>query len=152
VRGDVILFKKTNNPVDWAIATGTGGPYVHTEIDLGNGQLIGAHFTGIVLYNGVPAPDNTSRFSPPASPQDLEYGLAWAIQQVGKQYGWSDIASNVLKLCGLRIEFSEPGHWDCSDFVTRYLTVARAASPLGKLSEDPGLVSPNDLARAFNVR
>jgi hypothetical protein len=120
------------------------------EIDLGNGFFIGAHLNGIVRHSGVPG-SNVRLFHPPASAVDIEYGLKWAEMQVGKQYGWTDIFSNGLKLCGINFDISEPGHWDCSDFVTRYLTVARANSPLGKLGDDPSLVSPNDLARAYKV-
>lgn len=151
MRGDVILFRSSGTIYDRAITLATHGPFVHVEIDLGNGELIGAHLDGIVRYKGVPS-TNTVSFHPPASQLDIEYALKWAEMQIGKQYGWTDIISNGLKFLAIHINIGEPGHWDCSDFVTRYLTIARAAGPLGTLAEDPGLVSPNDLAHAYGLK
>lgn len=150
MRGDVVLFKYTSGFYGWVIKQATGGPFVHVEIDLGDGRLMGAHSDGIVIYNGKPG-TNTVSFHPPASNEDIEYGLRWAELQAGKQYGWSDIVSNGFKILGIPFDLGQPGHWDCSDFVTRYLTVARASGPLGNKAEDPGLVSPNDLARAYGI-
>jgi hypothetical protein len=151
MRGDVVLFKSSGSIPDQVIATATKGPYVHVEIDLGNGKMIGAHTNGIVIHDGMPG-TNTTSFHPKASNSDIEYGLKWAVMQAGKEYGWTDIISNGFKLVGINFDISEPGHWDCSDFVTRYLLVARAAGPLGSRSDDPGLVSPNDIARAYGIK
>lgn len=155
MRGDVVLYKTGGSWMDGLIERFTSGPYVHVEIDLGNGQFIGAHNkvgdSGIVMHGGYPG-RNTATFTPPASSSDIEYGLSWAIKQVGKEYGWFDIISNGIKIVGIPLEMGQPGHWDCSDFVTRYLLVARAATPLGKLAENPGLVSPNDIARAYGIK
>lgn len=151
MRGDVVLFKADpKDPTDRLISLTTKGPFVHVEIDLGNGELIGAHFDGIDRYKGVPG-SNTKSFHPPATPEDIEYAIKWAEMQVGKKYGWTDILSNGFKLLGIPLELGEPGHWDCSDFASRYLVVARASGPLGRAAENPGLVSPNDIARAYRV-
>jgi hypothetical protein len=151
MRGDVVLFKSSGSLFDRTIEWATHGPYVHVEIDLGNGRMIGAHNEGIIIHQGT-AGRNTTSFRPRTSDTDLEYGSRWAELQAGKQYGWTDIISNGIKLLGVPIIIGEPGHWNCSDFVTRYLLVARASSPLGSRAEDPGLVSPNDIARAYGVK
>lgn len=151
MRGDVVLFKSSGSLSDRAIEIATKGPYVHVEVDLGGGKFIGAHVNGIVIHDGT-AGRNTTSFHPKALDSDIEYGLKWAVMQAGKEYGWTDIISNGFKLVGLPFDIGEPGHWDCSDFVTRYLLVARAAGPLGSRADDPGLVSPNDLARAFGIK
>lgn len=150
MRGDVVLFLSSGAPHDRLIAWGTKGPFVHVEIDLGNEEFIGEHPNGIVRYRGI-RPKSTASFTPPASQADIELGLKWAEMQVGKKYGWGDIFSEGLKVLGLAFSFSIPNQWDCSDFVTRYLKVARAAGPLGDAAENPGTVSPNDLARAYQV-
>ena len=155
MRGDVILYKSSGSLFDKMIEWTTRGPYVHVEIDLGDGKFIGAHNkpgdSGIVVHEGHPG-RNVTPFTPKAAPDDLEAALKWAEAQVGKEYGWFDIISNGIKVLGIPLTLGEPGHWDCSDFVTRYLIIARASGPLGRLAEDPGLVSPNDIARAYGVR
>ncbi len=150
MRGDVVLFASGGKFYERVIEWATKGRFVHVEIDLGGDQYIGAHNAGITIYKGTRG-RNTASFTPPASKDDIEYGLKWAEGQAGKAYGWTDIISNGLKVAGLPISIGETGHWDCSDFVTRYLLVSRAAEPLGKSAEDPGLVSPNDIARAYGV-
>lgn len=151
MRGDVVLYESSGSLFDRMIETFTHGRFTHGEIDLGGGKLIGAHYDGIVVHEGTLG-RNVAVFTPPASKTDIEYGLAWAVQQAGKQYGWADILSNGFLILGIPIYLGEPGRWDCSDFVTRYLSVARAAGPLGKQVDEPGLISPNDIARAYGVK
>lgn len=151
MRGDIVLFKSSGSLFDRLIQWATKGPYVHVEIDLGDGKLIGAHNEGITVSQGNRG-RHTVSFRPPASDLDLEYGCKWAELQAGKQYGWLDIISNGIKVLGIPLEVGTPGRWDCSDYATRYLVVARADRPLGSKANDPGLVSPNDIARAYGVK
>jgi hypothetical protein len=150
MRGDLLLYTSSGSLSDRIIAWATHGPFVHVEIDLEDGNAIGALSTGITIH---PYLRGQGRVEVPigATEKDREYGLLWALQQVNKQYGWVDIISNGLKILGIPFDIGETDHWDCSDFVTRYLLAARAAGPLGRLADNPGLVSPNDIARAFGV-
>lgn len=151
MRGDVVLFKSDGSPYNKAIEIATGGPYTHVEIDLGDGRWMGAHADGITIHPAGAVGRGTVAFHPPASELDIEYGLKWAVLQAGKQYGWGDILSNGFKLLNIPIDISSPGTWDCSDFVSRYLMVARASGPLGKLADDTTRISPNDIARAYGI-
>lgn len=151
MRGDIILYKSSGSVGDRIIASATHGPFVHCEIDLGNGKTIGARYDGIKVHPEFVG-RGEARITPKADKEDIEFALAWAEKQVGKKYGWLDIASNGLKIIGIPFELGKPDTWDCSDFCTRYLTIAHADGPLGDLAGDPGLVSPNDLARAFGAK
>jgi hypothetical protein len=149
-RGDLILYESTGSWGDRLIALATHGRFTHVEIDLGDGTSVGAQDNGIGIHPYI-AGRGSVAFSPKASKEDREYGLKWALKQVGREYGWTDIVSNGLKLVGIPFDIGEKDHWDCSDFATRYLIEARAADPLGDQANESGLVSPNDLARAFGV-
>jgi hypothetical protein len=149
--GDVVLFKSDGSWSDKLIEWGTHGPYTHVGIDFGGGHYLWADRDGIKIHTGLGG-RKTWSFRPVALQVDLNAAIKWAGDQAGKEYGWADIASNGLKLIGLGFNIGTPGHWDCSDFVTRYLIIAEAEAPLGVLANDPGLVSPNDIARAYGIK
>lgn len=81
----------------------------------------------------------------------INVGLAWAERQAGKKYGWLDIVYQGVKfLCpGNPFRLSEADHYDCSEFVTRYMLQADVALP--PTFDDPATVTPNDIAREFGV-
>lgn len=148
-RGDIVLCKYVGwdcTIIEWA----THGPFCHVEIDLGDGTFIGAHGNGI---SKVPSAVGSQYVyvTPKATDADINAAIVWAEKQLGQAYGWTDIFNDGLKLFGIPLTISLDKMMDCSDFVTRYLLVARAAGPLGELALNPSKVSPNDIGRAFGV-
>ena len=89
-RGDLILFESDGSLGDRMIVWATKGRFTHIEIDLGDGTTIGALSNGIVIHP-YPTGRGTVEVSPKASKENIEYGLKWALKQVGKKYGWTDI-------------------------------------------------------------
>src|SRR5229473_3292926 len=89
MRGDVVLFKSNGSFTDRLISWGTHGPYVHVEIDLGNGKFLGSQEKGVNIH-GFEKGRYTQVFSPQASKQNIESGLAWAIRQVNDPYSYLD--------------------------------------------------------------
>ena len=160
MRGDVVLFRGSKSLPDWFIMTFTGGPFVHCEVDVGNGLWVGMSSAGMRRHTGDPR--NTATIHPQSrfGQSGIDVGLDWvdaryieAVQnKEAHEYGWWDIVSDGMKAIGLGfLTFGRKGEWNCSDFVTRYLVIAGAADPLGDLADNPGTVSPNDIARAFRV-
>lgn len=157
MRGDIVLCRATDygrgNWYDRLIAWATHGPFVHVEVDIGDSRFIGAHLSGISEIGAGTGPDYIY-CSPQATDEDISAAIAWLRKQVGKRYGWLDIISAGLKFLGLPWFIGVPGHYDCSDLVTRYLLIARdkrIIPNLSDLSDEPHLVSPNDLARAYGL-
>lgn len=152
MRGDLILYETDHSLGDTIIAWGTHGPFVHVEIDLGDGTLIGANNNGITrtpdaAHNAwvIPILDYTTH-------DQMEKGLEWAMRQLGQPYGYIDIFNDSLKFLGIPLVIGQPRRLDCSDYATRYLNVAGASGPLGDLAQYPQSVSPNDLARAYHIK
>lgn len=157
-KGDFVLYRgSSRDPFEAIIMEFTHGPFCHVELDMGDGNFLGEHSTGLTLH-----PDDTGRSIVFVTPKgDITAGLAWAdaMWQEAKKdpsshvYSWTDIVMDGLRAIGIGLVLGQPkGEWDCSDFITRYLIVAGAAGPLGALAKDPSTVSPNDLARAFNIK
>lgn len=150
MRGD-LLFYTPRDIVDRLICWGTHGPFAHVAIDLGDGTVIEATPRGIrrnpVSYtNSVHYP-----VFPTTSPALIEKGIAWLNQQVGKAYGWTAIFDQVLRFFGdTQVYVYDRDDYDCSDLATRYLLLA-SPKLVGRLSHNPSLVSPNDLARQLNI-
>lgn len=156
MRGDVVLFKSGGGLFDQLIMWATKGPYTHVEIDLGNGLFVGEHSSGVVVHKPEPG-RSVELFRPKGN---LEAGLAWVGEVIAEnkasrgeahEYGFIDIAAEAFRVLGMKMNLRSAGAWDCSDFVTRYLIVAGAAGPLGRQASDPGMVSPNDIARAYGI-
>lgn len=156
-RGDIVLFTATNSGngrwTDQIIAWATKGPYVHVELDLGNGKWVGAHLDGISEIASWVGSDHV--VVPTESlPADLDTAIAWAEAQVGKQYGWFDIISDGIKFAGIPLYLGSADHYDCSDFVTRCLILMedkKILPGLGDKAQEPHTVTPNDLARAAGI-
>lgn len=156
-KGDIVLCTATNDGngrwTDNIIAWATKGPFVHVEFDIGDGRYIGAHLDGITEVNAYTGKGYV--FAPTKSnPIDLDTAIAWAKEEVGKQYGWVDIISAGIKFAGVPIYLGQADHYDCSDFVTRVLLIMHdqlILPKLGDLANEPHLVTPNDLARAAGV-
>ncbi len=163
MRGDFVLYRaKGGDPFEWLISTVTKGPFIHSEIDMGDGTYIGEHGKGITRH-----PADYGRVKEGSAvlvtPRgDLELGLKWVeamwreavANHETHEYGYLDLVTDAARAFSPRyiILRLKPNDWDCSDFVTRYLNMAHAAGPLGALAANPEIVSPNDLARAFHVK
>lgn len=152
-RGDIILFKQ---PVTWQdklICRVTHGPYYHVAIALDSTHIIEALGSGIRVDA---APINDATFDTIDMTQYesvllTETALIWAQAQTGKQYGWLDIVYQAIKFLAPNnpLRFGIEGHFDCSDFVTRY--IQKTGYPLPDTFDIPYANSPNDIARIFQV-
>lgn len=156
MRGDFVLYRGSKtNAFEAAIMFLSKGPFCHCEIDMGDGTFIGEHGRGLTRHSS----DRVGVLVTPHG--DINKGLAWVEEVYAEavknhethEYGWWDLISAGAKFIGLHIILHlKVGDWDCSDFVTRALVVMGAAGPLGVQAKEPESVSPNDLARAFNVK
>lgn len=162
-RGDVLFYYSSGTAADVAIVAATGGPFVHAEVDLGDGTSIGALSGGTAHFRRA----SGARYAvyPTAehcTQEQLAAGLAWLSAQVGDPYGWADIltASENAAARGLAGIFGRPapalpylavpGAYDCSDLVCQYLT--RCAIALPPSDRDPHTVTPEALATQLGVR
>lgn len=152
MRGDILLYRNDGSLPGNVIAFATHGPFIHVEVDMGDGSSIGALHTGIAHY--IPQRSQKARAVPIAlnRPADtIETGLAWLNTQVGHSYGWVDIFDQALLWLKMpKLFFFVPGAYDCSDLVARYAKIV-GWNALGSLADTPGLCSPNDIARAAGL-
>lgn len=152
-RGDIILFKSPQSWTDKLICYATHGPYFHVGIALDSTHMIEATGHGIRVN---PCPININTFDTIDMTAyegniQIESALSWCGAQIGKQYGWLDIAYQAIKFLAPNNPFqlTEAGHWDCSDFVTRY--IQKTGYPLPDSFSDPYKNTPNDIGRIFQV-
>lgn len=153
MRGDLIFYVAGPVWYERLIAHFTHGPYCHVEVDMGDGTAIGAYRNG-VRQRPIPGDRLTVRFPLHASsPDRLADGLSFLTAEIGKSYGWADIFNQVLKILRSPIFLSEPGEYDCSDLVTRYVCLCGGPvfAALGDRAQEPHMVTPNDLARAAGL-
>lgn len=153
-KGDLVLYKSSGKWYERAIVLATQGPYVHVGILIEDHQVLAARTSGIGydVFKFNPAYHTLVSLVPQYTTQeDVNKGLRWAVQQVGKQYGWMDILYQAVKFLNPNgaLRFYEQGHYDCSDFCTRYLQ--QAGVPLPASYADSYTVTPNDLARFFGL-
>lgn len=151
--GQIILFRSSGLWYEKVIEIATHGPYVHVAIVTDMFHTIGAYPDGIKI---MPAPINPTTFSVIsltgyAAQGGIEKGLAWAKGQLGREYSWVDIFYQGIKFLWPTnpLRFGIEGHYDCSDFVTRYML--RAGVQLPPDFEDPYANSPNDIGRIFKL-
>lgn len=157
MKGDIVLCRASNYGqgrwTDKIISITTKGPFVHVEIDVGDGKFIGAHLDGIGESTASIGPDYVY-CSPEATPENIDTAIAWLKTQVGRQYGFLDIVTDGFKFLNMPFIVTQADHYDCSDLATRFLLIAqdkKAIPRLGDAAQEPHTVSPNDLARAFGV-
>lgn len=147
-RGDLILYSSSGRWYERLITFATKGPWVHVAIAGSQYTVIAARAQGI-SYEAAPPIDGLHTvvsMSGRATSSEIERGLDWAEQQVGKQYGWLDIVYQAIKFLWPHqpFRFSEAGHYDCSDLAVRYMIQADVALP--PAFDDPATVTPNDIA------
>lgn len=152
-RGDILLFKQPQRWQDRLICKATHGPYFHVAIAINDGYLIEATGRGIVVS---PTPLDSTRYDTISmlhyeGDRPIDLALAWCLTERGKQYGWLDIVYQGVKFLfpNNPFQLTQAGHWDCSDFVTRY--IQKTGYPLPDSFSDPYANTPNDIARIFQV-
>lgn len=151
MRGDILLVRGNPNSLgDRLIMWRTKGQYCHVEVDIGNGQSIGALTRGVVMHDiptgprvvCVPVGEKL-----PTGPQ-LTQALMWAIKRVGDRYGWLDILAQAWTMVFPYGPYLiDTKTLDCSDLVVSFLWMAEYPLPPDDI--DVSLVSPNDIARAL---
>lgn len=170
-RGDLLFYRTQGTVLDDVIRAATGGPFVHVEVDAGDGTSYGAQSSGIGHYRRLSGAHLAAwPTSAHVSPIALNRLLAWAAMQVGRPYGWLDCLDGGLHdvvtglptalplglpdlLRGVLVAapiLTIPGAWDCSSFAVRCLTVAGYTLPEG-MSQTPDDVTPEALARVLGV-
>jgi uncharacterized protein YycO len=150
MRGDILFEKAGGSLADRLIQWRTHGPFVHCEVDLGDGTAIGAHWRSGVSRHPVDY-SNMVHYSLQTAPEGIESGIKWLLDRVGDPYGWSDILDQILTLLSPHsLVVSQQHGFDCSDLVVRYIEVAGGLE-LGSMFDTPNLVTPNDLARATHL-
>ena len=154
--GDVRFYFSSGSIPDEAIVAATGGPFVHVDIDIGDGECVGALSQGIVKASINPeAKVAIWRAQAVLARQDLTNAETWALAQVGHAYGWLDLANTGVADIFRRVTgqtfapyVGVKGAWDCSAFATKFLQIADYFA-VGNLT--PAQTSPVDLANALGV-
>lgn len=158
MRGNILFYQSTGKWYERLITLATHGPYVHVALVVNEYLVLAADTQGTdtqgIAYDAVPPIDGLHAavsLAEYATPDSIERGLVWAEKQRGRRYGWADIIYQAVKFLAPNnpLRFGEAGHYDCSDFVTRYLIHAGVQVPDSYL--DTYTVTPNDLARFFEM-
>ncbi len=149
-RGDLILYKASGAWPDRLIASATHGPYVHVSIVYDRFRCLAATRAGI-RSDARPMEDENHVVIDISPIFDIETGIEWAMQQIGKEYGWTDILYQAVKFLAPNnpYQFGHLNTWDCSDYVTRYLD--HIGYELPDMFSDPYANTPNDIARMFKL-
>lgn len=150
-RGDILLFRCGKSLREHSIAWATHGPYVHTAICTSAHHCIGATFSGIKIEEVFLPDASLIHVSPYSSDKEIEEAVQWAERHRNQHYGWLDIVYQFVKFFFPNNPFQlvHHNHWDCSDFVTRYLIEAKIDIP--EDFDDPYANTPNDIARMFGL-
>lgn len=153
MKGDILLYKGDGRSIlHRLIQWRTHGPYVHVEVDMGDGSAIGAHLQDGVQRRPI-NPDRDIATVHLDVPDDrLEAGLAFLQKTVGDSYSLTDIINQALTyFLPKAILVQQQTAYDCSDLVSRYLEITGGLSLPPSLLATPSLISPNDIARAAHL-
>lgn len=155
--GDLRFYRSSGDLADTIIAD-VAGPFVHVELDMGDGTGIGELSGGLKRYpiatNPPPPLVTVWPIAGHTSLLAIKAALVWAEAAAAAHpgYGWLDVLDAGLHVIDPHAPFiGDPGEWDCSDFVTRFLIQAGVMLPL-TLENEPHLVTPSELAKALGVR
>lgn len=156
--GDLVFVRGT----DWSgrlIEEATGGPYSHVRVAISSSAVIEALPGGIVRSRALTLVD-VADVAPSGAHLQVDrraYALRWLKRQVGRQYGWLDIAADALGILLPRKIGSStpflvaPSAMDCADLAARFLLLAGYKWLPDEIVMAPEKASPNSLARALGV-
>lgn len=147
MRGDILFWTgDRSKPIDRLIMDFTHGPFVHVSIDHGDGWTVGARSDGGVIEQTIPSGLTVYHPSSSTAPLDIEKGMGFLHQQLGRPYGYCNVLNVVLRAFHLPYRIIRLGHYDCSALVAHYLL------HIGMdISDEPDSLSPNDLARLLGI-
>lgn len=160
VAGDLIFIRpQPHDTAGQLIAEATGGPYCHCQVAISSTSVVEALSRGVVesFIQVPPAPSDVASIGRGLDGVRLAHARSWLLAQVGHQYGWLDIAADVLgallpKRLGSRTPFLVlPSHMDCSCLAARFLAHAGYLPLPDAMFDYPDTVTPNGLARATGV-
>jgi hypothetical protein len=152
MRGDILLLKSGGGARDRLVAFCTGGPYVHVDVDLGDGRMIGSHLKDGVAYRPVEFPERTSVISlgGRASAERIEEGVAWMLARRGHRFSWASMADFIMPETWVTFLWGRQSIYNCANLVARYLQITGGLDlPYGK--RPPMILTPNDIARAAGL-
>lgn len=153
-KGDLLYYTGTpGSPVCNLIIWRTHGPFVHVEVDMGDGTAVGALTSGVNRHPLVPTLFRCPLSARGVSEASIDDGLAYleAIVEAHDAYGWTDIVAAALPRWW-RLLIDDTHAYDCSHLAFTYaLRVGGIKKPPTWALSDPQAVSPNDLARMCPV-
>lgn len=149
MRGDLLLMKSGGTPRDRLVAWYTGGPYVHIEVDLGDGTTIGSHSEDGVSYREWRFPERVViiPLSERAPAEKIEAGIAWMQEQLGHPFSWASMADFALPERLATLIWGRESVYNCANLVARYVEIT-GGMDLSHGKRPPMILSPNDIARA----
>ena len=152
MRGDLLLMKSGGSLRDRCVAWFTRGPYVHVEVDLGDGTTIGSHSEDGVSYRAWRFPERVDvvPLSERAPRERIEAGIAWLVEQLGHGFSWASIADFALPEGVSTFLLGRESIYNCANLVAKYVEITGGLElPYGK--RPPTTLSPNDIARAVGL-
>ncbi len=142
-RGDILLFHNAKG-INKFITVLTGSPFYHAALYSGDGTVVEAITSGVVIgdlsgrekdYIVVPSPHDRG-----------EEAMLWAETQIGDGYDFMDLAFIFLeRICKvIHFNYTSAGKYSCGEFVaTAYDKAGVHNYPKNELSE----VIPGDFAQ-----
>ena len=149
MRGDLVLMKSGGSLRYRLVVWGTGGPYVHVEVDLGDGTTIGSHSEDGVSYRPWRFSERivVIPLSERVPAERIEAGLTWLLGQLGHGFSWASIADHALPEAWSTFLLGRESIYNCANLFAQYLQITGGLKlPYGK--RPPMTLSPNDIARA----
>lgn len=147
--GDVILVGKPS-PIGFLIEKFTKGPYTHSALYIGDGNIIESAWNGVVMttldkYENYPY--KTAMRHKTANKNLLQASIQWAYSQVGKGYdylGLFGIANSLILRKDYNALDDKDKYW-CSELIADAFI---KSSIDVDFSPDTWKVSPNDFYRS----
>ncbi len=152
MRGDLLLYKSGGSFRDRVVVWFTRGPFVHAEVDLGDGTSIGARSEDGVSHHKRDLFDRVIEVSVQerTSQDRIEAGIEWLMGHVGEPFSWASILDHALPQRLSSWLFGRRSLYSCGNLIANYLTITGAFDlPYGK--NPPMIISPNDIAKAVGL-
>lgn len=142
-RGDILLFHNAKG-INKFITVLTGSPFYHAALYSGDGNVVEAITSGVVIGDLA---GREKDYVVIASPQGRgEEAMLWAETQIGDGYDFMDLAFIFLeRICKIiHYNYTSPSKYSCGEFVaTAYDKAGVHNYPKNELSE----VMPGDFAQ-----